>query len=57
MQQKRREEETKSETVDPIVTIQGWINQATKMVDVTDVSRFQDAGHEMIACLRRIRKS
>jgi hypothetical protein len=49
--------ETNSETVDPIVTIQGWINQATKMVDVTDVSRFQDAGHEMIACLRRIRKS
>lgn len=49
--------ETKSETVDPIVVIQGWINQATKMVDVGDVSRFQDAGHEMIACLRRIRKS
>jgi hypothetical protein len=54
---KAAKEETKSETVDPIVTIQGWINQATKMVDVTDVSRFQDAGHEMIACLRRIRKS
>jgi hypothetical protein len=49
--------EEKEESVDPIVTIQGWINQATKMVDVTDVSRFQDAGHEMIACLRRIRKS
>jgi hypothetical protein len=54
---KAAKEETNSETVDPIVTIQGWINQATKMVDVTDVSRFQDAGHEMIACLRRIRKS
>ena len=54
---KAAKEETKSETVDPIVTIQGWINQATKMVDVADVSRFQDAGHEMIACLRRIRKS
>ena len=49
--------EEKEESVDPIVTIQGWINQATKMVDVADVSRFQDAGHEMIACLRRIRKS
>ena len=46
-----------TESADPIVTIQGWINQATKMVDVADVSRFQDAGHEMIACLRRIRKS
>ena len=49
--------EEKEESVDPIVTIQGWINQATKMVDVADVNRFQDAGHEMIACLRRIRKS
>jgi hypothetical protein len=49
--------EEKTEATDPIVTIQGWINQATKMVDVADVSRFQDAGHEMIACLRRVRKS
>lgn len=48
---------TESESVDPIVTIQGWINQATKLVDVADVDRFQNAGLEMIACLRRIRKS
>lgn len=44
-------------STDPIVVIQGWINEATKMVDVTDVARFQDAGHEMIACLRRVKKS
>jgi hypothetical protein len=44
-------------TDDPIVTIQGWVNSATKMVDVADVDRFKDAGLEMIACLRRIRNS
>lgn len=54
---KAAKEEAESESTDPIVTLQGWINQATKMVDVTDVSRFQDAGHEMIACLRRVKKS
>lgn len=42
---------------DPIVVLQGWMANATKMVDVADVNRFQDAGHEMIACLRRVRKS
>jgi hypothetical protein len=42
---------------DPIVTIQGWIAAATKMVDVADVDRFKDAGLEMIACMRRVRKS
>lgn len=54
---KKAKKEEPAKTDDPIVTIQGWINQATKMVDVADVSRFQDAGHEMIACLRRVRKS
>lgn len=54
---KKVKKEEPAKTDDPIVTIQGWINQATKMVDVADVSRFQDAGHEMIACLRRVRKS
>lgn len=48
--------ETKTEVSDPIVIIQGWINQATKMVDVTDVDRFQNAGLEMIALLRKMRK-
>jgi hypothetical protein len=41
---------------DPIVKIQGWINNATRMVDVADVNRFQDAGLEMIALLRKMRK-
>ena len=41
---------------DPIVMIQGWINNATRMVDVADVNRFQDAGLEMIALLRKMRK-
>ncbi len=46
-----------AESADPIVTIQGWIANATKMVDVADVDRFKDAGLEMIACMRRVRKS
>jgi hypothetical protein len=46
-----------AESADPIVTIQGWIAAATKMVDVADVDRFKDAGLEMIACMRRVRKS
>lgn len=53
----KKNDKEKTESADPIVTIQGWINQATKMVDVADVNRFQDAGHEMIACLRRVKKS
>jgi hypothetical protein len=42
---------------DPIVLIQGWINNATKMVDIVDVDRFQDAGLTMIALLRKVRKA
>lgn len=49
-------EETKSEVADPIVVIQGYVNAATKMVDVADVDRFQNAGLEMIALLRKNRK-
>jgi hypothetical protein len=60
--EKIREKKTKTDdkpaaSDDPIVTIQGWIANATRMVDVADVDRFKDAGLEMIACLRRIRKS
>lgn len=56
---KKGKAESKAEPTEssPIVVIQSWINAATKMVDVADVSRFQDAGHEMIACLRRVKKS
>ena len=42
---------------DPIVKIQSWINNATKMVDVADVDRFQDAGLTMLALLRKMRKA
>jgi hypothetical protein len=54
---KAAKEEAESETVDPIVTLQGWVANAVKMVDIADVDRFKDSGLEMIACLRRIRKS
>lgn len=46
-----------AESADPIVIIQGWAANAAKMVDVTDVQRFQDSAFEMIACLRRVRKA
>jgi hypothetical protein len=49
--------EEKTESADPIVTLQGWMANAAKMVDVTDVQRFQDSAAEMIACLRRVKKS
>ena len=53
---KKTKPEAKTEVSDPIVIIQGWINQATKMVDVADVDRFQNAGLEMIALMRKMRK-
>ena len=49
--------EEKTESSDPIVVLQGWIANAVKMVDVTDVDRFKDSGLEMIACLRRVKKA
>jgi hypothetical protein len=48
--------EQKTEPADPIVMIQDLINNATKIVDVADVDRFQNAGLEMIACMRKMRK-
>jgi hypothetical protein len=45
-----------TEPVDPIVWIQDLINKATQIVDVGDVDRFQNAGLEMIALLRKHRK-
>jgi len=45
-----------AESTDPIVIIQGIINKATQIVDVADVDRFQNAGLEMIALLRKHRK-
>lgn len=53
---KKAKTETKTEETDPIVIIQGYVNAATKMVDVADVDRFQNAGLEMIALIRKNRK-
>jgi hypothetical protein len=54
---KRAEAEAKViESADPIVVIQGIINKATQIVDVVDVDRFQNAGLEMIALIRKHRK-
>ena len=49
--------EEKVESTDPIVILQGFAANATKMVDIADVDRFKDSAFEMIACLRRVRKS
>lgn len=54
---KKTKKEEKAESADPIVILQGFAANAAKMVDVADVSRFQDSAFEMIACLRRVRKS
>ena len=48
--------EEKVESSDPIVILQGFAANATKMVDIADVDRFKDSAFEMIACLRRVRK-
>jgi hypothetical protein len=56
-EKKDKAEDRTTESDDPIVKIQGWINNATKMVDVADVDRFQDAGLTMIALLRKMRKA
>jgi hypothetical protein len=56
-EKKEKVDDKTTESDDPIVKIQGWINNATKMVDVTDVDRFQDAGLTMIALLRKMRKA
>jgi hypothetical protein len=52
----KKAETSTAESTDPIVVIQGIINKATTVVDVTDVDRFQNAGLEMIALLRKHRK-
>ena len=49
--------EEKVESTDPIVILQGFAANATHMVDIADVDRFKDSAFEMIACLRRVRKS
>ena len=49
--------EESAESADPIVILQGFAANATKMVDIADVDRFKDSAFEMIACLRRVRKA
>ena len=56
-EKKEKVEDKTTVSDDPIVLIQGWINNATKMVDIADVDRFQDAGLTMIALLRKMRKA
>lgn len=54
---KVKQEEQTTESSDPIVQIQGMLARKTKLVDVADVDRFEEAGLEMIALMRRIRKA
>ena len=54
---KKTKKEEKAESTDPIVILQGFAANATRMVDIADVDRFKDSAFEMIACLRRVRKS
>jgi hypothetical protein len=53
---KEKAEEKIEPSADPLVWIQDLINKATTVVDVVDVDRFQNAGLEMIALLRKHRK-
>jgi hypothetical protein len=60
--EKTREKKEKTdgkttESDDPIVMIQGLMARKTKLVDVADVDRFESAGLEMIALMRRVRKA
>jgi hypothetical protein len=60
--EKTREKKDKAEdraavSDDPIAMIQGLLARKTKLVDVADVDRFESAGLEMIALMRRVRKA
>jgi hypothetical protein len=57
---REKKEKTDDKTAgsdDPIVLIQGLLARKTKMVDVADVDRFEDAGLTMIALMRKMRKA
>jgi hypothetical protein len=60
IEKKREPKATKTdapaESTDPIVVIQGLLAKKTILVDVADVDRFENAGLEMIALLRKHRK-
>lgn len=55
-EKKEKVEDKTAGSDDPIVLIQGLLARKTKLVDVTDVDRFEDAGLTMIALLRKMRK-
>jgi hypothetical protein len=56
--EKKEKTDDKTEVSDdPIVLIQGLMARKTKLVDVADVDRFESAGLEMIALMRRVRKA
>lgn len=56
-EKKEKTDNKTAESDDPIVLIQGLLARKTKLVDVTDVDRFEDAGLTMIALLRKMRKA
>jgi hypothetical protein len=60
--EKTREKKEKTEdkvagSDDPIALIQGLLARKTKLVDIADIDRFEDAGLAMIALLRKVRKA
>jgi hypothetical protein len=56
-EKKEKVNDKTTESDDPIVLIQGLMARKTKLVDVADVDRFESAGLEMIALMRRVRKA
>jgi hypothetical protein len=56
-EKKEKADDKTTESDDPIVLIQGLMARKTKLVDVADVDRFESAGLEMIALMRRVRKA
>jgi hypothetical protein len=54
---KEKKADTPAEASDPIVILQGFLAQKTKLVDVANVDRFENAGLEMIALIRAHRKT
>ena len=55
-EKKNDKTETKTENADPIVFIQGLLAKKTILVDIADVDRFENAGLEMVALMRKHRK-
>jgi len=54
---KAKKAEASTESTDPIVVIQGFVANATKMVGAANVDAFKDAGLQMIALIRAQRNA